>query len=86
MNEMLPLPLNHSEPVPDMVHYVRSPRDPWMKTFRMVVKDLVAGVPVVYVLDLGSRSLIVFDDDGPPRVYSVDKLPMAQSYITSQRR
>ena len=66
--------------VPDLVFHVLSQGDSWRDAFAMMVKSLLAGVPIVCIFDPRTKSFTVFDHDNPPRVFSGDDILTLASF------
>jgi Uma2 family endonuclease len=58
------LPIGHCRIAPDLVAEVVSPNDLFSEVHRKVLEFLAAGVPLVWVVDLDSRTLLVYRADG----------------------
>jgi Uma2 family endonuclease len=61
-----PLPEGYAEVAPDVVFEIRSPSDRWAHTHAKVSEYLNAGVQVVCVHDVQSRTLLLYRPDEVP--------------------
>ena len=67
-----PLPAGYVDVVPEVVFEVRSPTDRWSQVHAKVAEYLAAGVLVVCVHDIQTRTLTVFRAEDPPQRLNED--------------
>ncbi len=68
-----PLPQTYPSVAPDLVAEVLSPDDRWVRVLEKVSEYLVAGVPVVLVLDPEEETMHIHHADRPSRILSADE-------------
>jgi len=66
------MPMGYIDVAPNRVIEVRSPSDRWSAILKKVSEYLEAGITLVCVLDMFTKTAVIYLSDQPPRTIAAD--------------